>query len=280
MSGNLYLIPSPIGNMKDVSPRVQETLLLCDYIACEDTRNTLKLLNILGIRKKCVSCHEHNELKISPSIIEDLKNGKNIGYLSDAGYPCISDPGHLLAKEAINNNITVVPLSGASAFLNALVGSGIDPSKFLFYGFLNSKSEDRKKELNNLKEVPFTVVFYESPHRIDKTLEDIYEVFGNRKITIARELTKIHEEFIRSTLKDLVEEKREYIGEMVLIIDKYTASEEVSEELSDEEITKYLNTLLNNGVSSKDAITSLALLKKTNKNRIKAIYYSLNKDKN
>jgi 16S rRNA (cytidine1402-2'-O)-methyltransferase len=280
MSGNLYLIPSPIGNMKDVSPRVQETLLLCDYIACEDTRNTLKLLNILGIRKKCVSCHEHNELKISPSIIEDLKNGKNIGYLSDAGYPCISDPGHLLAKEAINNNITVVPLSGASAFLNALVGSGIDPSKFLFYGFLNSKSEDRKKELNNLKEVPFTVVFYESPHRIDKTLEDIYEVFGNRKITIARELTKIHEEFIRSTLKDLVEEKREYIGEMVLIIDKYTASEEVSEELSDEEITKYLNTLLNNGVSSKDAISSLALLKKTNKNRIKAIYYSLNKDKN
>lgn len=280
MSGNLYLIPSPIGNMKDVSPRVQETLLLCDYIACEDTRNTLKLLNILGIRKKCVSCHEHNELKISPSIIEDLKNGKNIGYLSDAGYPCISDPGHLLAKEAINNNITVVPLSGASAFLNALVGSGIDPSKFLFYGFLNSKSEDRKKELNNLKEVPFTVVFYESPHRIDKTLEDIYEVFGNRKITIARELTKIHEEFIRSTLKDLVEEKREYIGEMVLIINKYTASEEVSEELSEEEITKYLNTLLNNGVSSKDAITSLALLKKTNKNRIKAIYYSLNKDKN
>src|SRR5574344_148088 len=280
MSGNLYLIPSPIGNMKDVSPRVQETLLLCDYIACEDTRNTLKLLNILGIRKKCVSCHEHNELKISPSIIEDLKNGKNIGYLSDAGYPCISDPGHLLAKEAINNNITVVPLSGASAFLNALVGSGIDPSKFLFYGFLNSKSEDRKKELNNLKEVPFTVVFYESPHRIDKTLEDIYEVFGNRKITIARELTKIHEEFIRSTLKDLVEEKREYIGEMVLIINKYTASEEVSEELSDEEITKYLNTLLNNGVNSKDAITSLALLKKTNKNRIKAIYYSLNKDKN
>lgn len=280
MSGNLYLIPSPIGNMKDVSPRVQETLLLCDYIACEDTRNTLKLLNILGIRKKCVSCHEHNELKISPSIIEDLKNGKNIGYLSDAGYPCISDPGHLLAKEAIDNNITVVPLSGASAFLNALVGSGIDPSKFLFYGFLNSKSEDRKKELNNLKDVPFTVVFYESPHRIDKTLEDIYEVFGNRKITIARELTKIHEEFIRSTLKDLVEEKREYIGEMVLIIDKYTASEEVSEELSDEEITKYLNTLLNNGVSSKDAITSLALLKKTNKNRIKAIYYSLNKDKN
>ena len=280
MSGNLYLIPSPIGNMKDVSPRVQETLLLCDYIACEDTRNTLKLLNILGIRKKCVSCHEHNELKISPSIIEDLKNGKNIGYLSDAGYPCISDPGHLLAKEAINNNITVVPLSGASAFLNALVGSGIDPSKFLFYGFLNSKSEDRKKELNNLKEVPFTVVFYESPHRIDKTLEDIYEVFGNRKITIARELTKIHEEFIRSTLKDLVEEKREYIGEMVLIIDKYTASEEVSEELSDEEITKYLNTLLNNGVSTKDAISSLALLKKTNKNRIKAIYYSLNKDKN
>ena len=253
---------------------------MCDYIACDDTRNTLKLLNILGIRKKCVSCHEHNELKISPSIIEDLKNGKNIGYLSDAGYPCISDPGHLLAKEAINNNITVVPLSGASAFLNALVGSGIDPSKFLFYGFLNSKSEDRKKELNNLKEVPFTVVFYESPHRIDKTLEDIYEVFGNRKITIARELTKIHEEFIRSTLKDLVEEKREYIGEMVLIINKYTASEEVSEELSDEEITKYLNTLLNNGVSSKDAITSLALLKKTNKNRIKAIYYSLNKDKN
>jgi 16S rRNA (cytidine1402-2'-O)-methyltransferase len=279
MYGKLYLIPSPIGNMKDVSPRVQETLLLCDYIACEDTRNTLKLLNILGIRKKCVSCHEHNELKISPAIIEDLKNGKNIGYLSDAGYPCISDPGHLLAKEAIDNDITVVPISGASAFLNALVGSGIDPSKFLFYGFLNSKSEDRKKELEKLKEVPFTVVFYESPHRINKTLKDIYEVFGDRKITIARELTKIHEEFIRSTLKELSEQENEYIGEMVLVIDKYNEPVIKTGEISDEEISKNLKELLSNGVSSKDAITSLTLLKNVNKNRIKAIYYSLEKDK-
>ena len=141
MSGVLYLVPSPIGNLKDVSPRVMDTLLNVDYIACEDTRNTQKLLNLIGINKKsCVSCHEHNEKEVSVSIVNDLVKGKNIAYLSDAGYPCISDPGYLLTLEAIKNNIQIVPLSGASAFLSALIASGLNTEHFFFYGFLNIAS--------------------------------------------------------------------------------------------------------------------------------------------
>ena len=146
MSGILYLVPSPIGNLQEVSPRVKEVLNLVDFVACEDTRNTSHLLSLLNISKKCVSCHEHNEASSSQNIVSSILDGKNVAYLSDAGYPCISDPGFILTKKAIENDIKVVPLSGPNAFLNALVGSGIDTSHFLFYGFLDSKASSREKE--------------------------------------------------------------------------------------------------------------------------------------
>ena len=266
--GTLFLVPSPIGNLDDISKRVLNILSNADYVACEDTRNTAKLLSILGIKKTCISCHEHNESSISPKIINDINNGKSVAYLSDAGYPCISDPGYLLVLEAIKNDIKVTPISGASAFLNALVASGLDTNHFIFYGFLDSKSTDRKKELTTLKHNPYTIIFYESPHRIQDTLKDIYEIFGDRHLTICRELTKIHEEFIRTTLKEIVENPIELIGELVLVVEKYT---EPIKEIDENEIKKQVNLLIQNGLTKKDAISSVSLLLNLPKNLVKKI---------
>ncbi len=272
MKGTLFLIPSPIGNLSEVSPRIKDTISSCEYIACEDTRNTTKLLGLIGIKKKCLSCHEHNEKETSEKIINDILVGKTVGYMSDAGYPCISDPGSILVKEAIKNDITITPISGPNAFINALIASGIDCSHFLFYGFLKSKQSERIEELNSLKEVGFTLVFYESPHRIQDTIEDLYACFGNRKITIARELTKIHEEFIRTDLESLVENKKELIGEMVLVVEGNSKNVEAIEL---DVIKSKLELLIKNGISSKDAINAISLLFKINKNIIKKIYYTI-----
>lgn len=263
MSGILYLVPSPIGNLQEVSPRVKEVLNLVDFVACEDTRNTSRLLSLLNINKKCVSCHEHNEVSSSQNIVSSILDGKNVAYLSDAGYPCISDPGFILTKKAIENDIKVVPLSGPNAFLNALVGSGIDTSHFLFYGFLDSKASSRKKELENLKDFPFTLIFYEAPHRINETLNSMYKILGNRKITIARELTKKFEEFIRSDLKTLVEENREYIGELVVVV------EQAKNNLEDKDFKNEVKKLVDSGYSLKDAINIVSILFGANKNKLK-----------
>lgn len=269
MSGILYLVPSPIGNLKDVSPRVMETLLSCNYIACEDTRNTQKLLNLIGINnKRCVSCHEHNEKEASVSIVNDLLNGKNIAYLSDAGYPCISDPGYLLTLEAIKNNIQIVPLSGASAFLSALIASGLDTEHFFFYGFLKSKSSERVHELETIKNMPYTMLFYEAPHRIKDTLSDLYSILGDRKIVIARELSKVHEEFIRTTLKEINENYHEIIGEIVLVVEKAQVMET---KIDEKEIIDKVNLLIKSGLSKKDAIISVALLLNVPKNEVKKL---------
>lgn len=268
MSGSLFLVPSPIGNLSDVSSRAKETLLSVDYVACEDTRNTSKLLSLLQISKPCISCHEHNEKTASAKIITDLLEGKNVAYLSDAGYPCISDPGYLLTLEAIKNNIKVTPISGASAFLNALVGSGLDTSHFMFYGFLDSKHSERIKELEKLKTFEYTLIFYEAPHRIGDTLKDIYKVFGDRKITVCRELTKMHEEFYRTSLKELNENPREFIGEMVLVVEKNNLKENT---YKNEEIIEKVNELISLGLTKKDAIISVSLLLNIPKNLIKEL---------
>ena len=272
MKGSLFLIPSPIGNLKEVSPRVLETISICDYIACEDTRNTNKLLSLLNLKKKTISCHEHNEIEASINIVKDIIEGKTVGYLSDAGYPCISDPGYNLVKECLKYDIQITPLSGPNAFLNALVASGIDPSKFLFYGFLKSKESERIQELENLKGVRNTLVFYEAPHRIYDTLNNIYDVFKDRKICIARELTKIHEEFIRTTLKDILDSKREIIGEIVLVVE---GNKQDEESLSIEQIKDKLTLLIKNKMTPKDAILAVSLLFNINKNIVKKIYYSI-----
>lgn len=262
--GELFLVPSPIGNLKEVSPRVLEVLSSIDLIACEDTRNTSKLLSLLGINKKCVSCHEHNEFFESDKIIDLLLNDKNIAYLSDAGYPCISDPGSILVKKAIEKGIKITPLSGPNAFLNALVGSGIDTEHFLFYGFLDSKESKRENELDKLKTFPYTLIFYEAPHRINDTLKSMLKVLGNRKIVVARELTKIHEEFIRSDLITLVTQNINFIGELVIIVDKCEATEISS---FDEYIEK-VKLLIKNNYKLKEAVSLVSLLFGINKNKL------------
>ena len=260
----LFLVPSPIGNLKEVSPRVIEVLNSVDYVACEDTRNTSKLLNLLGLNKCCVSCHEHNENMESDKIISSLLEGKNVAYLSDAGYPCISDPGSILVKKAIENNIKVTPLSGPNAFLNALVGSGIDSSHFLFYGFLDSKESKRESELEKLKYLPYTLIFYEAPHRINDTLKSMEKILGNRKIAVARELTKLHEEFIRTDLTSLNRGNSTFIGELVIIVDKYN---EVEKTDFDDYLPK-LELLLKAGYKLKDATSIISLLFNVNKNKL------------
>lgn len=268
--GNLYLIPSPIGNINDVSPRIREAISNVEIIACEDTRNTMRLLQILGYKKQCISCHEHNEIVSSQNIIKLLNEGKNIGYLSDAGYPCISDPGYILTKDAIENGITVFPISGPSAFLNALVASGISTEHFFFYGFLKSKSNERKKELELLKNFSDTIIFYEAPHRINETISDIYEIFGERKISIAREISKIHEEFIRGRLSDFVKNKREYIGELVIVIEGNVKI--TTEEIDDNTIIRQVETLIKNGINKKEAILCVSICLNVPKNRVKKLF--------
>lgn len=273
MAGKLYLIPTPIGNLKEVSSRFFDVVNEVAYVACEDTRNTSKLLQLLGISKKCFSCHEHNENEASKQIIADLLSGKDIGYCSDAGYPCISDPGHLLVKKCIENNIVVVPISGPNAFLNALIGSGLDTDHFYFYGFLSPKSTQRQGELENLKNISSTLIFYEAPHRINETLLDMYKVLGNRNICVARELTKMYEEFIRTNLEDLTTNPREFKGELVVIVEGYkieTAEDDYSQYI------KEVDELISLGLTTKSAIAALAAIKKINKNKLYKLY--INKD--
>ena len=199
----LYLVSTPIGNMQEVSPRTIEVLNSVDLIACEDTRVTGKLLSLLGISKELISLREHNEVSVSQEIVNKMHNGVKVAYMSDAGYPCISDPGSKLVKICLENDINITTISGPNAALNALVASGLCEDHFYFHGFLNAKESVKLEELRELGTKKETLIFYEAPHRIIKTLEAMYEILGNRKACLARELTKKHEEFIRLHLKEL-----------------------------------------------------------------------------
>lgn len=227
----LYLVASPIGNLKEFPPRAIETLQEVDFVACEDTRNTGKLLKLFGIDKPLISCHEHNEEEASEKIIALLKDGKKIAYLSDAGYPTVSDPGSRLSKRCLEANIKVSVINGPNAAIMALVASGLETKHFYFYGFLDSKPSARKKELEGLKDFPETIIFYEAPHRIKRTLNDLKDIFGEeRKISIGRELTKKHEEFIRGTLKEVSDIPEEtLIGEMVLVLEGKKVEKKIEE---------------------------------------------------
>ncbi len=217
--GKLYLVPTPIGNLDDMTFRAIDTLKKVDYILCEDTRESMKLLKYFDINKKLVACHEYNEDKIKNSIINDLKNGKNIGLITDQGSPIISDPGYILTREVVKNSISVISLPGATAFVPALSSSGIAPSPFLFYGFLKNKQSKIKDELKSLKNLKYTLVFYESVHRIEKTLELMYDIFGNRNISISREISKLHEEIYYGTLEEAVKDYKDKKGEFVIIVE-------------------------------------------------------------
>lgn len=220
-AGTLYLVATPIGNLSEISERTREILSQADLIACEDTRVSSKLLNHLGISKPLISHHEHNEKKATAQILSALNENKKVAVVSDAGYPLISDPGNFLVSQVLENGIPVVPISGPNAATNALVASGLPADHYLFYGFLESKSSHRKRELEKLKSFPYTMIFYEAPHRIDDMLKDCLEILGNRKICLCRELTKRYEEFIHGTISEVLAICDELKGEMVVLIEGY-----------------------------------------------------------
>lgn len=222
----LFLVPTPIGNFEDMTFRSIEVLKSVDIIFCEDTRVTKVLLSHFNISTPLSSYHIFNENSKSDEIVSYLENGKNIALVSDAGLPGISDPGYLLTKKILDAGYDVVSLPGASASLTALIASGIPCDKFFFYGFLDHKSSQKRKELEQVQDFKQTIIFYESPHRIEETLKIMYEVLGNREIVIARELTKKFEEYIRGTLEEIINTSLQIKGEMVIIVKGASATKE------------------------------------------------------
>ena len=218
-SNKLYLIPTPIGNYDDITIRALRILEFVDVLLCEDTRETGKLLSNFNIKKKLVSCHDHNEEQMCSKVIEYLDNGLNIGLVTDQGTPIISDPGYKIVANAAKANYSIVSLPGATAFVPALTLSALSPQPFLFYGFLNSKRSKLLKELDTLKNYTFTMVFYESPKRINDTLKNMLEIFGNRRIALVRELTKKYEEVIRTDINEYLNNEFVIKGEIVLVVE-------------------------------------------------------------
>ena len=268
--GKLYLIPTPIGNLNDITYRSIETFKMVDIVYAEDTRETYNLLKYYNIDKRIESCHKYSEMKHKDKIISILKSGKNIGYSTDRGTPLISDPGNVIVEEAIKNGISVIALPGANALLPAINMSGLSNQRFLFYGFLNSKKSLARKELEDLKEIKQTLIFYESPFRIKDTLKLLLEVFGNRKAAIVREISKLHEEVLRNNIDILINECENIKGEIVIVVE---GNNELKEDNNNYE--KIFNDLIKNGYSKKDAIKEIVEKYKVNKNKI----YNLVKEK-
>lgn len=268
-SPTLYLIPTPIGNLEDISIRCLNTLKEVDVIFSEDTRETSLLLSHFEISKKLVSSHSYNEDVTSNKLIDYLKEGKNVGLVSDRGTPVISDPGYKLAKAAIDNNFNVVALPGTTAFVPALIASGINPQPFLFFGFLSNKPSKRKKELEDLKNYPYTLIFYEAPHRLLETLDDMYDVLGNRKICISREISKKFEEIYRDTLGNIREQVKDAKGEFVIVIDG-NYEEKTYDNLS---IIEHVNLYIKEGYDVKEASKLVAKERKMTKSDVYNEYH-------
>ncbi|MGB9779642.1 16S rRNA (cytidine(1402)-2'-O)-methyltransferase [Caldanaerobacter sp.] len=251
--GTLYLCPTPIGNLEDITLRALRVLNEVDLIAAEDTRQTLKLLNHYEIKKPLVSYHEHNKAAMGPKLIEKLKNGKSIALVSDAGTPSISDPGEELVSLSIKEGIRVVPLPGPTAAITALIASGLDTSSFVFEGFLPKKKKERKKQLEKISKEERTTIIYESPHRLKETLEELTHYIGNRRVVVARELTKIHEEFIRGTAQEILEKIGDEVkGEIVIVI------EGAKTEFLKEDPKELLHEYLRLGMDKREAVKKVA----------------------
>ena len=253
-SACLYLIPTPIGNFDDITIRSLNILKQVDFILCEDTRETGKLLSYFGIKKKLVSCHEYNELQRSDDVVKELRNGKNIGLVTDQGSPIISDPGFIVVRCVIDAGFNVIGLPGATAFVPALISSGINPSPFLFYGFFQSKESKQIKEMESLKNYPYTIIFYESVHRIEKTLKNMLLVFGDRKISIHREISKLYEEIFRDKISNILNNLDQLKGEFVIIVE---GNHDVVD-YSDLNIVDHVKLYLDDGLSEKDALKIVA----------------------
>lgn len=260
--GKLYLIPTPIGNLDDITYRAINTLRDVDMVFAEDTRVTINLLKHFDISKKVESCHKYTEMKNKNKIINILKSGKNIGYVTDRGTPLISDPGNVIVDAVIEENITVIALPGSSALLPALNMSGISNERFLFYGFLQSKSSLAKKELIDLKEEKYSIILYESPHRILNTLELIFDVFGDRKIAVVREISKLYEEVIRGRVSEVISLADNIRGEIVLVIEGNNNIED------NNDYEKLINELIDKGYSKRDAVKEIAERYNVSKNKL------------
>lgn len=257
--GKIYLVPTPIGNLKDITLRALETLEKVDEIAAEDTRQSLKLLNHYNIKKPLFSYHQHNEQGKSDEIITKLLNGKNIALVTDAGTPGISDPGSVIVRKCIEENIEFEVLPGATAITTSLVYSGLDTAKFVFLGFIPRETKDKKKLIEDIKNKKETLIFYESPHRLIESLAYLNKNLGNRDIAVCRELTKLHEEIYRGKIEDAYNwfNENRPRGEFVLVISGKSDSEikaEKEEALSGISIEEHLINLINSGIEKKEAI--------------------------
>ncbi|WAA11364.1 16S rRNA (cytidine(1402)-2'-O)-methyltransferase [Fervidibacillus albus] len=274
--GVLYLVPTPIGNLEDMTFRSVKILKEADFIAAEDTRNTIKLLNHFSIKNELVSYHEHNKESSGRYLVQALKEGKTIALVSDAGMPAISDPGYELVTAAIEENIPVVSLPGANAALTALTASGLAPQPFYFYGFLPRKKKDRETELHALKNIQATIVFYEAPHRIQETATHIFEVFGDRRVTLARELTKRYEEYIRGTASEIITWLKENRprGEFCFLVEgcgeKVTQDEIWWHPLS---VEQHIDYYIKQGYTAKEAIKQTAVDRNMPKRDVYRVYH-------
>lgn len=269
MLGTLYLVATPIGNLDDITFRAVKILQEVDFIAAEDTRHSLKLLNHLDISKPLISYHRHNENIKSDLLIDKLLDGKNIALISDAGTPVISDPGEEIVKIAIEKNIKVVPIPGACALINALIASGLDAKEFTFIGFLPLNKKNRKEKLDEIKNSKSTIILYEAPHKLLSTLQDLNNFLGSRKIVLAKELTKIHESFISGTAAHLLETVTNPKGEFVIIIEKNFESDiDNSTFLNSLTLEQHYKFYEEQGLSKNEIIKKIAKDKNVNKNEI------------
>lgn len=269
-SPTLYLVPTPIGNLDDMTYRSINILSTVEVIFSEDTRVTLQLLNHFDIKKKLIALHDHNEDSEKEKVLEYLKNGKSVAIVTDRGTPIISDPGYKTVKYVTDNGYNVVGLPGANAFVPALITSGIEPSPFIFYGFLNSKDSKRKTELENLKFCKYTIIFYEAPHRIKKTMEEILEIFGDRQVSLSREISKKFESIYRGNISDLLSTLNNIKGEFVIVVSPYKEDNSNNNELS---VIDNVKLYIENGMEVMDAIKRVAKERNIPKNEIYREYH-------
>lgn len=267
---SLYLIATPIGNMEDITYRAIETMKNVEVIFSEDTRITNQLLKHFNIQKKLIASHQYNEIENKDKLLFYLSQGYDVGLVTDRGTPIISDPGYELARIAMENGYNVIAIPGVTACVAALIVSGLPPQPFMFYGFLNSKSTKRKKELEELKGIKSTIIFYEAPHRLQEMLQDLLQILGNRRCSISREITKKYEEVYRGTIEDVIAEVKDAKGEFVVVVEGASITSHNYDHLT---IVEHVNLYIKEGYSSKDAIKMVAKERQVNKNEVYMEYH-------
>ena len=267
-SPSVYLVPTPIGNLEDMTFRAINVLKMVDVIFSEDTRVTLQLLNHFDIKNKLIALHDHNEDVVKDKVLEYLKEGKNVAIVTDRGSPIISDPGYKTVKFLKDNGYNVIGLPGACAFVPALIASSISSEHFTFYGFLNSKESKMRQELEYLKDSEYTLVFYEAPHRMLKTLNMMLDVFGDRYISISREISKLHESVYVGSISDAIKNTNEFKGEFVIVV-----SPNEEEIVNDMDIIDNVNMYIRTGLTSMEAIKKVAKERRIPKNEVYKEYH-------